>query len=91
MAVEVVIPTPLRQFTAGEATVTVPANTVAGVLASLATQHPELRANLLTDAGELHPFLHLFVNGQDIASAGGLETDVPEGGEVLIVQAISGG
>ena len=47
--------------------------------------------NLLTAAGQLQPFVHAFVGGKDINSLRGLATPVPDGGELLIVQAISGG
>lgn len=91
MAINVIIPTPLRQYTGGQATLSARGETVAGVLAAILSEHPQLRANIISDEGKLHPFLHVFVNGLDIAGSGGLETAVPEDGEVLIVQAISGG
>ena len=91
MAVTVFIPSPLRQFTGGQFAVQAEGRTVADVLAGVTASHPDLRANLLKNPGQLQPFVHLFVGGRDIAGQQGLATAVPDGGELLIVQAISGG
>ena len=94
MAVTVFIPSPLRQFTGGVHAVEAAGGTVGEVLAALTAAHPQLRDNLLAGDGgtpRLQPFVHAFVNGRDIAGQAGLNTPVPDGGELLIVQAISGG
>ncbi len=97
MPVTVFIPSPLRQFTGGAYAVQAAGATAGEVLAALTAAHPALRDNLLAGDGRgpaeprLQPFVHAFVNGRDIAGQAGLATPVPDGGELLIVQAISGG
>ena len=91
MPATVIIPAALRQFTDNCHELAVEGETVAAVIDSAAADHPQLRPNLLTGDGTLQPFVHVFVNGNDVKSAAGLDTPVPDNAEVLIVQAISGG
>ena len=46
------IPTPLRTYTGGQETVSVPGTTVGGVLEQLTKDYPELQANLFTPRGQ---------------------------------------
>jgi molybdopterin converting factor small subunit len=91
MSVTVLIPSPLRPFTGNQHAVSAEAGTVAAVLARLSADFPGLGENLLTPGGRLQPFVHAFVGGKDVAALAGLDTPVPDGGELLILQAISGG
>ena len=91
MSVTVIIPSPLRQFTGNAHAVAATGATAGAVLAQLVADHAGLRDNLLTPAGQLQPFVHAFLGGKDINSLQGLATAVPDGGELLLVQAISGG
>lgn len=91
MSVTVLIPSPLRPLTGNQFAVQAEGATVAAVIEQLAGQFPPLRPALLAPAGELQPFIRMFVNGKDIAARGGLGAAVADGDEVLILQAISGG
>lgn len=91
MAVTVLIPSPLRRFTGGAHAVNVEVASAGAALSAVVGAFPELAGKLLDEAGKLPPYVHVFVNSQDIGDTGGLATGVPDGGEVLIIQAISGG
>ena len=84
----VLIPQLLRELTGGAERVEVEGATLRRVFNDLERQYPGTRARLVEN-GEIRPEISVAVDGS-IAGAG-LLTEVPEGGEVAIVPAISGG
>ncbi len=91
MAVTIVIPTPLRQFAGGQSEVEVPAQTAGEALNALTTQFADLKKHLYNDAGVLRNFVNVYVGDEDIRDLDGLETEVKDGGEIMIVPSIAGG
>ena len=91
MSVNVRIPTPLRKFTAGEATVAVEGATVGEVLSNLTDDHPDLKAKIFGDDGDVRRFVNIFANDEDIRFQEQLDTSVDDGDQVSIVPAIAGG
>jgi molybdopterin converting factor small subunit len=93
MPVTVRIPTYLAPFAEGNSTILVkgaPA-TASAVLQALWALHPGLRDRILDERGEVRQHINIFVGDESIRFAEGLATRVPEGSEVLIVPAVSGG
>lgn len=90
-AVTVHIPTPLRKYTDGEATVEITGDTVDTVLHTLVDAYPELEENLLNEEGALRQFVNLYVNDEDIRYGDGVETTLNPGDELSIVPSIAGG
>ena len=74
MAVEVRIPTILRTYTGGEKAVQGSGDTLQALLADLDSRHSGLRGRLVTDEGNLHRFVNVYVNDEDVRFLGGLET-----------------
>src|SRR4029078_4861963 len=66
MPVTITIPTPLRQFAAGESEIQVEAQTAGEALAQLPTTHSELRRHLFNDQNALRNFVNVYVNDEDI-------------------------
>ena len=93
MAVRFLIPGPLQPFSGGRAAIAIEAGpaTVADALAALARLHPGLRDRVLTEQGEVRPHVNVFVEDVNIRDASGLQTRVPEGCEIAILPAVSGG
>jgi molybdopterin converting factor small subunit len=91
MSVQVRIPTPLRPLVGGRAQVTTNGATVAEVIGALASEAPQLRAQLLSEDGKLRSFVNLYLNGEDVRSRSGLDTTIADGDELTIVPAIAGG
>jgi len=91
MAVEVRIPTILRKYTAGEKKVEGSGVTVREVIEDLETRHPGVRGAVVTDAGELHRFINMYVNDEDVRFIGSLETPVADGDIISILPAVAGG
>jgi MoaD family protein len=90
MAVTVKIPTQLRAVTDGEAEAGVEGGTVGEVLDALFDRYTDLRERICDD-GELRRFVNVYVGGEDIRFADGLETAVADGAEVTILPAVAGG
>jgi molybdopterin synthase sulfur carrier subunit len=91
MAVNVLIPTPLRKFTNNQETVTVSAGTVATLVKELEQQYPGINKSLCDDSGELRRFINVYVNEEDIRFLEGKDTPINDGDAVSIVPAIAGG
>jgi adenylyltransferase/sulfurtransferase len=85
------IPTPLRQFAGGQASVSVQGGKIADALADLTAQHPNLKQHLFNDMGELRPFVNLFVNEEDIRYLNGVDTPIKETDLLRIIPSIAGG
>jgi MoaD family protein len=87
------LPTQLRSAAGGSGEVVVPVDggTVATVIEALFAEHGELRERLTDEDGELRRFVNLYVDGEDIRFAEGLETAVADGGEVQVLPAVAGG
>ncbi|MGH3441862.1 MAG: ubiquitin-like small modifier protein 1 [Nitriliruptorales bacterium] len=84
------IPSVLRKHTDGEAQVDVAGATVREAIDDLVARHPALREQLL-DSGDVRGFVNVYVEDEDIRYLDGLDTSVPEGGEVAIMPAVAGG
>jgi sulfur-carrier protein len=91
MAVKVKIPTQLRASAGGEGELEVEGGTVGEVLDALFERHGELRDRLSDGDGALRRFVNVYVDGEDIRFADGLETAVADGHEVQILPAVAGG
>jgi len=86
------IPTPLRAYTAGQQTVTVPGATIAEALSALTASYPELRNNLYTGEGKLRSFVNIYLNDDDIRYLPAKEaTTTADSDELTIIPSIAGG
>jgi molybdopterin/thiamine biosynthesis adenylyltransferase/rhodanese-related sulfurtransferase/molybdopterin converting factor small subunit len=91
MPVTIAIPTPLRQFAAGQSEIQVEAQTAGEALDKLTSTHSELRRHLFNDQNKLRNFVNVYVNDEDIRHVSGPDTPVKEGDTILIVPSIAGG
>ncbi|MEB3183031.1 MAG: MoaD/ThiS family protein [Cyanobacteriota bacterium] len=91
MAVQVLIPTPLQKFTNDEASVSLEASSVDGLLSALDQRFPGLRTRLCDENGKLRRFLNVYVNSEDIRFLDNQATPLTDGDEVSIVPAVAGG
>ncbi len=89
--VRVEIPTPLRGFVDGQATLDAEGTTVGGVLDALAHRYPALRGHLFAPTGTLRGFVSVFLNQEDIRYREREATPVRSGDVISIVPAIAGG
>ena len=91
MPVSVLIPTPLRNLTNNQDTVSVEASTVDQLVTDLETMFPGIGNRLRDDSGALRRFINIYVNDEDIRFLEGKDTPLKDGDNVSIVPAIAGG
>ena len=91
MPVTIAIPTPLRQFAAGQSEIQVEAQTAGEALDKLTETHSDLRRHLFNDQNTLRNFVNVYVNDEDIRHVDGPNTPVKTGDTILIVPSIAGG
>jgi molybdopterin converting factor small subunit len=84
------IPTILRTHTGGEKSVEAKGSTVAEVIDDLDSRHSGLRDRLITN-GNLHRFVNIYVDDEDVRFAGGLDAPVKDSSTVTILPAVAGG
>jgi molybdopterin synthase sulfur carrier subunit len=89
--VRVKLPTIFRRLTAGEAIVEGDGTTLRELLQNLDSRYPGLAGSVITDEGDLHRFVNVYVNDEDVRYLGSLETGVNEGDVVSILPAVAGG
>ena len=91
MAVEVRIPTVFRRFTGGNSAETVDAGTLRDVFEQLGSRYPGFKEQVLTEQGELHRFVNVYVNDEDARYLEKLETKVGEGDVISLLPSVAGG
>lgn len=91
MAVEVRIPTVFQKLVGGSKTVESSGGTVAEVLDRLNTEYPGFRERLTNEEGEIHRFVNIYVNNEDIRYLENLDTSLSDGDVVTILPAVAGG
>ena len=60
-------------------------------LAALWAECPGIRDRVLDERGRVRPHINIFVDGENIRQAGGLDAAVSATTEVFIIPAVSGG
>jgi len=91
MAVTVLLPTLLRAQTDGASSVQADGATVGEVFKNLIDRYPGLSDNLLGEDGNLHKFVNVYRNDDDIRYLEQLDTPVSENDEISILPAVAGG
>ena len=91
MSVEVRIPTVFRRFTNQEAVATLEPGTIADLVAQLERRYPGISDQLLAEDRQLHRFINVYLNDEDIRYLNKLETEVSEGDTVSLLPSVAGG
>ena len=84
----VLIPNPLRSYTADASVVGAEGSTLEGVLADLDRRFPGIRFRIVDEQGRIRRHIKFFVNG---VQAPDLSPALAHSDEVMIVCALSGG
>jgi MoaD family protein len=91
MAVEVRLPTLLRQHAGGDASVRADGATVGEVFSDLVERYPGLSDQLVDADSSLHRFINVYRNDDDIRYLEQLDTKLADGDVVSILPAVAGG
>ncbi|PKO56857.1 MAG: molybdopterin synthase sulfur carrier subunit [Betaproteobacteria bacterium HGW-Betaproteobacteria-21] len=85
---EILIPTPLHSYTAGQGRVHAEGATLDEVITDLERQFPGIRFRMIDEQGRMRAHMRIFVNGAAVFE---LPTPLRDSDKVAIVQALSGG
>jgi len=91
MATKILIPTPLRSYTAKRDVVEAEGATVGELLANMTEQYADLRKHLYTNEGTLRSFVNIYVNDDDIRYLEKEQTPVTSDDTVSIIPSVAGG
>jgi sulfur-carrier protein len=93
MTVAFVIPGALRELAGNRDCVAVAgeAQSLSDALALLWSVCPAVRDRVINERGDVRPHVNIFVDGENSRYAGGLETPVRDGSEIVLMAAVSGG
>ena len=91
MPVEVKVAAVLQKVIGGVKAVQTEGNTVSDLLNNLDHRYPGFKSQVITDDGQLHRFVNIYINDEDIRYLGQLETPVKDGDVVSILPALAGG
>ncbi|MFI9603614.1 MoaD family protein [Streptomyces sp. NPDC004069] len=90
MAIEVRIPTILRQYTDGQKAVDGNGETLADLIADLEARHPGIQARIV-EGEQLRRFVNVYLNDEDVRFLDGISTKLTDGDNVTILPAVAGG
>ena len=90
MTVEVRIPTILRTYTGGEKAVTGEGPSLSALIDDLESNHPGIKERLVEDS-DLRRFVNVYINDEDVRFIGGLDAELSDGDQVVVLPAVAGG
>jgi molybdopterin converting factor small subunit len=94
VSVQVLLPRLLADCTGGRTAVTLDlpaAATVCALLDALAADHPVFDRRVRDETGALRRHVNVYVDGEEVRRLSGLETPVPAGAEIMVIQSVAGG
>lgn len=90
MAIEVRIPTILRNLTDDAKVVEGSGADLGELFADLDGKYPGIAERLVED-GKLRRFINVYLNDEDVRFSGGLKAELSDGDNVTILPAVAGG
>jgi len=90
MTIEVRIPTILRTYTDGEKAVTAEGGSLGALIDHLDANHPGIKDRLI-EGEDLRRFVNVYVNDEDVRFIGGLDAELADGDQVVVLPAVAGG
>jgi molybdopterin converting factor small subunit len=91
MAVTVRLPGSLRDAVGGENKISASGRTLDEVFIDIEKRHPGFRSRVIDERGRLVTYVNVYIGEHDARTRGGLEAEVPEGAEVMVIPAMAGG
>ena len=94
MAIDVRIPTILRTYTDGAKEVSGEGGTLAALIDDLDARHQGIKDRLVEDkdgSADLRRFVNVYVNDEDVRFIGGLDAELSDGDQVVVLPAVAGG
>ena len=85
---KVLIPAPLRSYTADRNAVEAQGATLAEVLADLDRRYPGIRFRMIDEQDAIRRHMRIWVNREEVRT---LDVSIAASDEVIIIQALTGG
>jgi sulfur-carrier protein len=85
------IPAPLRKLTGDQRVVQASGKTLADLVTDLERRFPGIKGRIMGVDGQVHSFVNIFVDDQDVRFLQGLATPLREEAEIAIIPAMAGG
>ena len=90
MAVEVKVTATLQKLVDGQRSVQAEGSTVRELLDDIERRHPGFKEMVMSD-GQIHRFVNIYLNDEDIRFLGQLDTPLKEGDIISVLPALAGG
>lgn len=91
MTIEVRIPTVLRKHTDGQAALEATGATIRELIEDLGSRFPDFKGQVVGEDDNLHRFINVYANDEDVRYLDGMDTKVADGDVVSILPAVAGG
>jgi molybdopterin synthase sulfur carrier subunit len=91
VSVQVRIPPVLRKYTGQQAVVESPPGTVGDVIEALDARYPGLREQIIGNQGQLHRFINVYLNDEDVRYMDSLDTRASDGDTLSLLPSVAGG
>src|SRR5216684_234347 len=85
------IPAPLRKLTGDQRVVQASGATLADLVVDLERRFPGIKGRIMSADGQVHSFVNIFVDDQDVRFLQGIATPLREEAEIAIIPAMAGG
>jgi molybdopterin synthase sulfur carrier subunit len=90
MTIEVRIPTILRSYTGDQKAVSADGADLSALIDDLESSYPGIKDRLI-DNGDLRRFVNVYINDEDVRFMGGLQAELNDGDQVVVLPAVAGG
>ena len=90
MPVEVRVTANMQKLIGGQRSITVEGGTVAEMLNNIEARYPGFKSQVMVD-GQLHRFVNIYLNDEDIRFLSQLDTPLTDGDIVSVLPALAGG
>ena len=91
MAVKVQVTSVIQRVVDGQREFHAEGGTVAELIENIDSQYPGFRGQIADDNGELHRFVNIYLNDEDVRYLQGQDTPLSDGDSVSILPALAGG
>lgn len=91
MAVKVIIPAPLRQYSNKQKEIGLNGEKIQDLLNSMKQEYEILYSRICDEGGNLRQYVNLYLNGVDIKKLNHIQTPLQENDTLTIIPAVAGG
>ena len=89
--VQVNLTSVIQKTVDGQRALSAEGSTVAELIDDIERRYPGFRSQLVDDSGQLHRFVNVYLNDEDVRFMQGAQTALSEGDEISILPALAGG